>query len=693
MKQISYELKKSILSKSSVVIIIALLCFNAILSFYFANQVPKSEQTQNYESIITSVIKNSTKQLKQIAIKEPNSYSAKYHEDVVRIYSELKPLELAQKPVNGWDTYLKFNAINPLILICIVFIAIKIFSTDIVSGFQPIIYATTNGRTKYILIKILEIVIVSVILNILSFVTTFLSMTLVCSFSGFNEYIQSFATFKAAPYAMRVWEAVLLLFGLRTVITLSLSALVGVIFYLSKSRLLTLISTVLIYGVNFMLNNLTYLNNDTIFENGNIISAMDITTILSKYQCVRIFGNPIPSTNVLFVLYLILFFLFATTVILLYNRFIHLGVKVGLRFKYHSHKVKSHDKTLIGWELAKVIKNRIVVSVMVLLILVSAVSAVVQYTKNKADKVFYDYIQQLKLISIDEREIYIKSEQDRINKAYEEYLAYRTALSQQVEYEGDAENVEKEYYYALLHEEPLRKAAAMCKYIEEHGSSKDLTLIYDTGWMKLFETGDSLPLFLLIVLLATFSASIEFSSKFATILNTTPSGRKNTNISKLIVCISLTTGLFIIFTLLQILPILSGYSIEDLTARLTSLQIYQNAPQNIQLWQYFALVILIRYISCILICILSCQIARLIKISYLSMIIITVFVQLPALVYSMGIEMLKYCRYTTFLDGNQFMLLGMDNGYLKSSFIFIFFLTISVVLSIITASRLKGKSV
>ena len=693
MKQILYELKKSIFSKSSVVIIIAFLCFNAALTFYNADKASASEKTQGYESIITSVIKNAEKQIKQLSVKEPDSYAVKYLGEVVRIYSELKELKIqtSNQNVNGWDTYLKFNATNPLLLICIVFISIKLFSTDITTGFLPIIYATTNGRTKYILSKIVEIVVVSIILNILFMAVAFLDMAPVSSFSGLNEYIQSFAAFKTAPYPLFVWQAILLLFGLRTAITISVAAFVGVIIYLSKNRLLALIFAVLLYGANLLLNNLTYLNSDSIFENCNIIAAMDISTILNKYQCVRIFGQPIAVDLVIFVSYLIFFLICSFAIVILYNHFIHLGLKFGSRSKQQTQKIKSHDKTLIGWELSKIFKNRIVVFVMAMLIIVSAVSAVSSYLdkKKNADKIFYDYIHQLKPMSIDERTDYIKSELDRISVAHDEYIAYLTVISQQGKYEGDAEKVENEYYYAQLHEDPLKRASEMCKYIAEHESSKDLTLIYDTGWMKLFETGHSLFLFLIIVLLATFSESTEFSSKFFSILNTTPGGRKNTRNSKLIVCTTLTTVLFIIFTLLQILPILSGYKFEDMTARLISLEIYQNAPQILQLWQYFVVIIIIRYISCLFICILSCQIARLIKISYLSMIAMTVVVQLPDLIYSMGIDMLRYFRFTTFLDGNELLLLGMNNGWLKSGLVFIVFLAASVVISIITNKKAK----
>jgi len=689
MKQQFYELKKSILSKGAVVIIITLLCFNAVLSFFYAKQAPESEQTQNYATVITSVIKNANNQINQLSIKEPNSYAVKYLNDVVEIYSELRPLKLAEQKVNGWDLYLKFNASNPLILICIVFISIMIFSTDIVSGFQPIIYATANGRARYILIKIAEVVIVSLILCVLFFAAAFLGMMPACSFSGFDEYIQSFAAFKTAPYALRAWQAVLLLFGMRVIVTVFVSALVGVVFYLSKNRLVTLISTLLIYGINILVNNIVYLNSDTIAENCNIIAAMDITTILTKYQCVRIFGSPVPAVAVLFVLYFLLFALCSSAVILLYNRFIHLGLKVDLRFNYHSQKEKYHDKTLVGWEFAKVVKNRFVLILMAFLVVAAAVIAVDQYRKFRADSVFFEYIQKLKPMDFNERDSFIKKEQARIDKAYRDYNEYWKALRERVEYKGDAEAVEKEYYYALIHEAPLSKVSEMCSYIRDHNACDELTLIYNTGWMKLYESGDSLPLFLLIVLVATFLASTEFQTKFYPILSATPNGRRNTNRAKLFICIASTTVFFVIITLLQILPVVSFYSLEDMPARLISLQIYRNAPPDIQLWQYLALILLVRYIACILICVLSFQIARLIKVSYIAMIVVTLLVQLPEIIYGTGIDILRYCRFTSFLDGNDFLLLGMNTGYIKSGVIFILFLLACVVMSAISAHNIK----
>ena len=690
MKQLFFEIRKIGLSKLTVAIILCLLLLSAGLAGRQASTAPASEQTVGYTKTITSVVSNAKRQLQQSLYYSEDSYASLYFEDVIEIYTDLKELELAEQPVNGWDTYLLFSAANPLLLICAVFVSVQLFGVDSKTGILPIIYATAGGRMRYILSKLLSMVLLSVALTALFFGVTLVAMLPACEFSGLGEYVQSFKAFTVAPYAMRTWQAVLLLFAVRACITVFVGALVGLLTYALRNRLVSLLLAVLVYAANALLDGHTYLNSDVVFDHCNLVAATDATTLFSKYQCVRIFGRPIPVLSAILVLFAASALICMGAVVLLHLKFAAIGRGGRERFARRGDARMRNGSALLGWEFKKIVKNRVVVLAVALLLVASAVSGVLAYKKyiSKSDQIYCDYVQDLAPLNDAQRWEYLNAEAERISQAYKNYFAYREAMSSMQGFEGDVVRIENEYYYACLHEQPLARVSEACAYQSERGLD-GLTLLYDTGWMTLFESGDSILLFLAILMIATFLASAEYSSGFSGILPTTPRGRRETQRAKLQLCLISTTVLFAAFTAMQLLPIILAYRFEDAGATLVSLQTYQNAAPGLTLWQYAVLIVLVRYIACMLVSVLACCLTGVIKVSYLSMMLLTVAVQLPQLLYGMGVDVLQYCRPTALLDGNELLLMLMDSGAVGASMLVLTFVAICVALLLINIRKNK----
>lgn len=690
MKQLFFEIRKIGLSKLTVAIILCLLLLSAGLAYRQASGAPESEQTRGYTQTISSVVFNAKRQLQQSLYYSEDSYASLYFEDVIEIYTDLKELELAEQPVNGWDTYLLFSAANPLLLICAVFVSVQLFGVDSKTGILPIIYATAGGRMRYILNKLLAMVLSSVALTALFFGVTLVAMLPACEFSGLGEYAQSFRAFIVAPYAMRTWQAILLLFAVRSCIAVFVSALVGLLTYALRNRLVSLLLAVLVYAANALLDGRTYLNSDVVFDHCNLVAATDATTLFSKYQCVRIFGRPVSVLIAILVLYTALALICMGAVVLLHQRFVSIRLGGRERRAQHGGVRVRNNSALLGWEFKKIAKNRVVVLAVALLLVVAAVSGVLAYKKytSKSDQLYYNYVQDLAPLNDAQRWEYLNAEAERISQAYKNYFAYREAMSSMQGVEEDVVRIENEYYYACLHEQPLARVTEACAYQSERGLD-GLTLLYDTGWMTLFESGDSILLFLAILMIATFLASAEYSSGFSGILPTTPRGRRETQRAKLQLCLISTTVLFAAFTAMQLLPIILAYGFEDAGATLVSLQTYQNAAPGLALWQYAILIVLARYIACMLVSVLACCLTGVIKVSYLSMMLLTVAVQLPQLLYGMGVDVLQYCRPTALLDGNELLLMLMDGGAVGASMLVLTFVAICVALLLINIRKNK----
>ena len=684
MKQLLFELRKISLSKLTVVIVLILLLVTGGLAYNQASKTPESVQTKGYEKTITSVITNAKRQYQQSLYNSEDSYATLYFEDVMDVYTGLRELPIAEENVNGWDTYLLFNAANPLLLICVLFVSVQLFGVDSKTGMLPIIYASAGGRMRYMTSKLLAMLLSSVVLTALFFGVTLAAMLPACEFAGLGEYVQSFRAFAVAPYAMRTGQAVLLLFGVRACMAVFAGALVGLLTYALNNRLVSLLLAVLLYVGNVLLDGRTYLNTDVFFDHCNLVAASDAVTLFSKYQCVRVLGRPIPVVTAVFVFYAVSALACMGITVLLHQKFV--SVRLGTRERRVRRGGTSVRGSfgLLGWELKKIAKNRVVALAIVLLLVAGAISGVLAYKEytSKSDQIYYDYVQVLAPMDDAQRWAYLDAEGERISQAYRNYIKYRNATPDTLPEGIDMVQIENEYYYACLHENPYTRVSGACAYQSERGLD-GLTLLYDTGWMTLFSSGDDILLFLAILMVATFSAAVEYSSKFAGILPTTVRGRRETERAKLSLCLLSTTVFFAVFTAMQLVPVLLAYRFEDAGATLISLQTYQNAAPDLTLWQYAVLIVLVRYISCLLVSVLAFGLTGVIKVSYLALMLLTVAVQLPKLLYGMGVDVLQYCRLSSLLDGNQLMLLFMDGGKIGTGTLTLVFLAICAVFAII----------
>lgn len=683
MKQLFFEIRKIGLSKLTVAIVLILLLVTGALAYNQATKAPESQQTRQYEKKISAVISNAKRQYQQSLYNSEDSYATLYFEDVIDIYTDLKGLEIAEQPVGGWDTYLSFSAANPLLLICAVFLSVQLFSVDRKTGMHPIIYASAGGRLRYVTSKILAMLLSAFTLCALFSGISLIGMLLATlpdgatfSFAGLGEYVQSFGVFLGAPYALRTWQAVLLLFAIRTSVTVFVGALVGLLTYALGNRLVALVLSLLAYAVSLVLDGRTYLNTDVILDHCNLVAATDAATFLSRYQCVRIFGKPISVVPAILGLYIALSLLCLGCIVLLHLKFANIRFNLAGR-RARDARTAIGARTLLAWECKKLRKSRFVVLTLVLLLLISAAGAFLQYKEytSRSDQIYYDYVQVLAPMDDAQRWDYLNAEGERISQGYRNYFKYRNATPDTLPEGVSMIQIENEYYYACLHEMPFVRVSEACAYQSERGLD-GLTLLYDTGWMTLFESGDHLLLFLCILLTCTFLGAIEYSSKFQPILSTTPRGRRETSRAKLLLCMLLTTAFFVIFTFMQLLPILLAYRFEDANATLVSLQIYKNAAPHLTLWQYAALIMLVRYTACLLVCVLAFCLTGVIKVSYLSLMLLTVVVQLPKLLYNMGVDVLQYAKLTALLDGNELMLMFMDGGTIGASMLTLTFVAL-----------------
>jgi Ca2+/Na+ antiporter len=72
--------------------------------------------------------------------------------------------------------------------------------------------------------------------------------------------------------------------------------------------------------------------------------------------------------------------------------------------------------------------------------------------------------------------------------------------------------------------------------------------------------------------------------------------------------------------------------------------------------------------------------------------LLTVIVQLPQLVYGMGVDALQYLRLTALLDGNELVLMLVDGGMIWAILLMLVFLALCAVFACIHIRKNKEEA-
>ena len=597
------------------------------------------------------------------------SYIIKLQHEVIDIYDMAQDsIKINFEYIKGWDVYFTYNIVNVFVFISTLLFSVTIFTHEKTSGMHYIIHTTANGYMKIIGAKIFCTIIIIFSLFFLFSLESWLIIGMNIGYSSPHNFIQSLEPFLFCPYPLKILNYLFLSSLVKILSLLLFSSMVMTVCVLNYNHLLSFGLGVILYGINWIVHSINYINSDNYFKNINLITASNTTSLFDRYRALNIFGNIVECyIAIIFVYFTITLLLYCCVVLFHYlnlNR-VHFNfsfpqkstcLKNANSFKLSYHSLFYHEQYKL-WILSR---NFII------FILLISIKAFISFSPvnydSYADSVYKDYMTTLSGELSSEKQSYLETERNFINKTLAIHdIKQQDYIDGNISFE-DYRDYIKTYNYAYNRNEYFSKIELHRDYILELSSDgKSAWFVYDTGWKELFFSDFDWLFFIVLLILYAGIFTLEYdnmssSGSFAQILRTTKHGRKTTFIMKCRATLLSSLIISIIWNSIDLFCIISNYELPLLNAPIYSIQEFESFPIQISLFGVLILFYIIKIVASIFLAMLLCMLSTLLKKS-IPVLSLTLFITiLPHLLYSLNINFFYIIDFTNFMEATPLLI-------------------------------------
>lgn len=572
------------------------------------------EQAQGHPARMDGVVKSAEKNLAEfraMGISE-SSYNYRLQQKIIRTYTELKStVRIGIEPSCGWEIYFNHSAQNALLFALILLVSVSVVSCDRTVGMLPVIACTKRGKQGVSGAKIVTLMPVTICLVLLFSLTSFAAVGLACGYSSAFNAIQSVPGFALCPYALSIGQYLALSLLLRAAAFCLFAAVSALICALIRNRAYAFGAGLLLLGLQYALNSISYINPDSAWKNLNLIALTDASPLFARLRTCNLLGMPCPYVPLAFALYVILtaltLVLFGFVFIRRQSSFAKKNASFKLPVKLKELAGKRHlpsfmPKSLFGIELYKMLIASGMI--FVLLLLGAGKIAYTQYEYRNpntvSDRVYHEHMTELEGPLTEQKLLYIQEKRNEIDQTLAEsdrmqqdFIAGKITQAQYAAYLEQLESAKSEdAHWAIVEQKRDRLLSLSAEGAEGW-------FVYDTGWLKLHNSRADLLLLLAIALFASHAFSMEYrrsgpSDGFASILRATPKGRSKTYFAKLASVLCVSVGLCILFSLIDLLSVATQYALPAANEPLASLSDFEKAAAACTIGSYYALMLTCR---------------------------------------------------------------------------------------------------
>lgn len=681
--------------------VVVLLLTHGAFCYVQTERTEPGEINEYYAAQLQALITRTENNLDTMEPDDENSLSAQYNRQVLAYCLENQGLSEKLPVAGGWDDVLIGTEGNWLLLLCLAVLAIVLFYQDQEVGIRPILRSVPSGRActyvSRLFIYLLFCVVISAGFTLVAAGVVALKNDLV----GLVAPMQAYKAFVYCPRVIPILVALIE----STLMNAMIGAVIGLMVAWSANLLdhpiISMILTALVCVSQMALGGIAYRSIFSPLQHCNLISAMRTADAYRKLTCVQIGDGALWNARPVIVMLLCILL---TMLIALTYHACHVATryrrhrKVGQAYlraiaekraeKRDRHRVRPISLDLIRWELRKLVADRKIALLMLLLVVLKAASMGLDAYQNSItyqEKAYREYMIQLQGPVNEQTALGIAHEKAALDEAaaLRGQLADMKNLSEQEAQElwrriTEARRRENSFdmvvaYYDSVLSEPdaVRRA--------------DMSMLYDTGWLKLFGEGYDVWLFLLTALFSAVLFTQEEQKGFHGILYTTKEGRRPVRIAKLTLAILFSGGVSALFFGADVLYIGIRYSLPHASAALMSLGAYRHIAASWSLGGYLAAVGAVRMLSCVVFTLLFSAVSIYIRRGIVSLIIPIILVPVPQVVTNNTLDIL---RPADFLDGNAVL---CRDGW-QSTISGIFYVLICVFLLTMTLAHFETQN-
>lgn len=630
MKMLVFECKKLFRASGFKKLSLGILAFCFLWIFFSEIPITEPQKQQdhisNYSDNISYAIRIAERNRIDYGYTAGNeSYIVKYQEDIISIYSNLLEKGIAPKPVVGWDEYFSYTADDLCLFIFAVLVGVILSMTEYDNRTDSLARITPNGR-KSVSRKIIVFAISAFAFSVVEMLLTLLGFAIRFGLSSPFVPICSVIEFLYCPYDITIFEYLilsLLIKSLNILLLMLISAFNANIF---KSYIPSIFSSASVIVLSFGTSSFPS-NSGWIYINPYAIGITD--DIFVRYRSVNLFGYS-ASVSVIIAAFILFSCILLSVLLAFRNRqsnsntffrtlekkILHIREVAKAKIdRVHIFTQKRHS--LFVSEAKKCfIKSKLIILCIIMLCvkiyfigseLPPASSYEPHYrdicndmagtlTDNKRLEIRSKLEESRDIISQNER---MHSDFNNGRITYEEYSAYRNKLD-----------------LALADEFAYTNLYSQCERIDiasENGI--EAQLIYDTGWLYLFEKGADIILYAFLLMFFCGIYSMEYNNGFDRIARSTQKGIQALDKAKIKLAIVVTSVAFLLFFGLDIAVLSNDFPITNFN--FSSASIILNSP-SFPLWISLVILATAKLAIALILSCITCLLSRFLKKPYLS---------------------------------------------------------------------------
>ena len=426
----------------------------------------------------------------------------------------------------------------------------------------------------------------------------------------------------------------------------------------------------------------------------NIINFMLVTPIYRYYFNLNIFHYPVNIITGFIVIAGLAILSMAILNISYFSKHDCINVNQIVLPGFISHKKKAHTGVTYH-ELYKILfDNKVILVIFLFIGFQIYISLQPKTPLTYIDFYYRKYMNALEGQLTEEKLHYIADEQKAFDKAMEKI----NLLHEQFQ-NGEISEIQLSYYMQAIQDEfkyidGFNKMIERLNYIKSYESKdgKSLWFVYERGWYYLSaadgngytrDISNALKMVVTMIVSLSFVFSIEFSTGMIHIISVYKRGRKDTFHAKVNICIGITTVIFIITYLPEVISAAQQFGLHSMAAPLASLPELKDSIVSGTILRYMITLFLMRYLTAILIMMLILWISTRSGNMMICTVISTLLFAVPLMMHLLGIRLFDKFSLNAFLSGNMLLNPSTDAAALRILLLLAGFL-VPIILGILT---------
>lgn len=566
MKLFRFEAKKLIRSTGFRYLCAAVLILNFLFCLLGDLYSPETDEyITKYEENIGYVIRVAERNLLEYeALSDAEHYMTRYQREVIGHYSELLLSGVRPEKTEGWNEFFDNNDDDLLMLFAAVVAGVLISMSEFDNGTEKLLHMTVRGR-RSVMAKTAVLALFSPVICILLILSSLAGIALRFGLTSPFVPLCSVEAFIYCPYAISVIGYLAISLAIKSLNLFGISLFAAICAVLTRSYLASIAIALGSVGAGYLISAGASANAAKLL---NTYSVALTAPIFERYRSLDLFDRSISLTAVLLIVLIIACALSAVLFNVLFLKSFAssraAGIEkalLGLLGKAKDNivsglpRIKPRRRSLLFSEAKKSFaKSRLLILCAVMICIKLSFCYANDIGRDPAEAYYRERCYELSGELTEEKRTLISEKLAECREVLSRFDSMRNAAVSGLITSEEYQAYLDEHSIASAEQFVYSKLSLQCARIDA-AADKGIgaKIIYDTGWIAIFERGADIMLYLFLLLFFCGIYENEYKTGFYRIASVSASGMKALHRSKLILAAIVSALAFLLFALTDIL--------------------------------------------------------------------------------------------------------------------------------------------